>query len=67
MTRTGIAYTVEIIDPLLFSIDCRWIKQGAIEVTPQDLAVRTIDYGDGECDSEATISVGNFTLTFYMW
>ena len=35
-------------------------------LTPEDIEIRTLDYGDEECDSEATISVGNWSYIFNM-
>lgn len=67
INRNGVAFDMDIIDPLIFSIDCKWIKQGVLDITPEGVETRSLDYGDGECDNEATISVGDWSHTFYMW
>jgi hypothetical protein len=57
----GISYTAVITEPLYRSLSCRWIDQGKVEITPQGKRTRTIDFGDGSCDNQATISIGNRT------
>ena len=67
VNRNGLVYEMNIVDPLIFSIDCKWIKKGVLDIIPEGLATRTLDYGDGECDSQATLSIGKWTFPFYMW
>ncbi|OJW81884.1 MAG: hypothetical protein BGO69_15450 [Bacteroidetes bacterium 46-16] len=57
----GHAFTVNITSALRVAIGCPWIEQGTVEITPQNGNVRTIDYGSGNCDSEATLTVNNQT------
>jgi len=59
-------FTAEIIDPLHLSLDCRWIKEGALEITPQGLTVRTVDFGNGDCDEIASVIVNAITIPFSM-
>ncbi len=67
VNRDGLSFEMEIVDPLIFSVYCKWMKHGILDITSEGVATRTLDYGDGECDSEATISVGNWSYTFNMW
>ncbi len=59
----GDAFTATITNPLIKSTDCRWIKQGVIVFSVQDKADRTIDFGDGNCDDQAVVTVKNKTKT----
>ena len=40
---------------------CYWITAGTIEITPANLRTRTLDFGNGSCDDQATVTVGNQT------
>lgn len=50
-------YKKEIIDELVRKGDCRFIVEGIVQVTLNDNLVSTLDYGDGECDDVATLTV----------
>lgn len=53
----GFNYTANITTPLHRAMSCRWIDSGTIEITPEGKATRTIDFGNGNCDDQATVSV----------
>ncbi len=55
-----------ITSPLVVAMSCHWIKQGTIQLTPQGKAVRTLDYGSGNCDHFATLTVGSKTKTIVL-
>ena len=55
-----------IAEPLIVSVGCKWI-QGVLEIAPEGLNTRNLDFGDGECDNAASITIGNYTLNFFMW
>lgn len=40
------------------------VTKGILEIQPEDLDLRVVDYGDGSCDNEATVEIGNNTFTF---
>lgn len=61
--RNGVAYTANITTPLHRSMSCRWIDTGVITISPTGKAERELDYGNGNCDDEATIRVGSRTRT----
>jgi len=63
VNRNGVAYTVAITNALRVQIGCPWITQGTVVVTPVSRPERTIDYGNGTCDSTFTISVNGQTYT----
>ena len=56
-SRAGVHFTADITNPLIISVGCSNIKQGTIDVTPDGLAVRTIDFGTGDCDKDATVEI----------
>jgi hypothetical protein len=58
------SFTINITSPLLRALNCQWTKQGTIQITPSSASapVRTLDYGSGTCDNQATLTVnGNST------
>lgn len=52
-----VAYSVEIVRPLVDALDCNWINQGVINIYPQGATQRVLDFGEGQCESDATINV----------
>jgi hypothetical protein len=42
------------------------VSEGVIELKPEDLKLRTIDFGDGTCDNEATVSIGDNSYVYEM-
>lgn len=48
-------YASNIIDPLIKVPSCRFFIQGKVEQQPQGHALRSIDYGKGDCDNGATV------------
>ena len=55
--RQGQSYSVLITTALRVQFDCRWITEGVLELQPEDLALRTLDYGDGVCDNKAVLTI----------
>jgi hypothetical protein len=53
-------FTRTITTPLLFDASCDYIKSGVVELT-RNGTVSTINYGDGTCDSKATITTDGTT------
>jgi hypothetical protein len=66
INREGRAFDAQITVPLRV----QWcppaveITKGVLEVQPEDLKLRTVDYGNGDCDNEASVEIGNNTFTF---
>ena len=54
----GKTYTVKTTSPLRKELDCAWIVSGAIEVKTGNTAKKTLDFGTGTCDDQATLTVG---------
>jgi len=57
----GIEYSNEIITPVLVKSVCRFPVSGTIEMNITDVGTPVLDYGDGECDNIATITLGDRT------
>ncbi len=66
VNRDGLNFTVTITEALIVKIGCRWITKGVLEIVPEDLKTRTVDYGDGNCDNEATVTIGNKTYNIIL-
>lgn len=58
----GAQYTMSIINPIIKANACNWIQQGKIELQPIGGNLRTIDYGNGNCDDQATVTINGITL-----
>lgn len=66
--RDGRNFTVTITTALHLQA-CSYIAEitkGVVEIQPDDLKLRTIDFGDGTCDNSGTVTVGNKTKTFQL-
>jgi len=63
INRDGRSFVVDITTPLTKEISCKHIVSGVLEITPQDLATRSIDYGTGICDGIVTFSVASLSWT----
>ena len=57
--RKGVNYTRTITTPLHIATTCRFIKSGSIEFNRENEELIVVDYGNGECDALATITVGD--------
>ncbi len=71
INRNGDAYTTSITTPLVKRNPCTWIGEGIIEFSRNGLT-RTLDFGDGTCDRDATITladgtVKNVKIRHYWW
>jgi hypothetical protein len=57
--RNGTHYTIQIddLDPLHVKIGCRWIVSGKVSITPDGKSARTVNYGNGDCDNDATVLI----------
>ena len=57
----GNSFDVVITNDLRIELNCRWIVSGTLEITPEDGDTRTLDYGSGNCDDQATLTIKNKT------
>ncbi|HRS54720.1 MAG TPA: hypothetical protein P5250_08455 [Bacteroidales bacterium] len=59
------SYTAEIINPLKLSFGCKWINEGSLEISSESFSSKMIvDYGNSECNPQATLTVDNKTYNF---
>ncbi len=66
VNREGTAFSVSTPTPLRRELDCRWIVSGVLQVTPQGLDPRTLDFGNGACDNLAVGTIAGYTLDIYL-
>ena len=59
----GVSYTANILQPLRRAVSCQWMESGKIEITPANLATRTLDFGNTGCDNQATVTVNSNTYS----
>lgn len=64
MTKLGVEYSSEIIQPLIFKSSCRGNSiylpvSGIKTITIPEKPVITVNYGEGDCDSTFMISIGD--------
>jgi hypothetical protein len=60
INRKGNAYTLTIQNPLIVKMACKYITQGIIEFVNSKKTLE-IDYGNGSCDDDATITINGVT------
>ena len=56
-------YTMTIIQPLVRELGCKWFTSGKLEFQPAGKLLRTIDFGNGNCDNSATVLINGNTYT----
>lgn len=62
VARNGRPFEAQTISPLRVELNCPNVVSGILEVSPQDLETRSIDYGTGACDGIGMLTVGSFSL-----
>jgi hypothetical protein len=66
ISRNGVVYSAVITEDLVRKMDCRWLVDGIIEVTPQGGSTRTADFGDGTCDNIVTLTFRRYSFNLNM-
>ncbi len=62
----GASFTANITSALRWELSCHWLVSGTIELTPANKPTRTVDFGSGACDNQATVTIGTKTYTITM-
>ena len=62
--REGRNYTTTITNNLVKKSNCKWITSGTLELSPDGFRTRTVDFGNGSCDDDATFTVNGQTISF---
>jgi hypothetical protein len=52
----GKTWSSEIVTPLVKAFSCRWISKGTVQIRVND-TVGVLDFGNGDCDNTATVTV----------
>jgi len=65
-TLSDLTYSMTIINPLRWEASCRFLVSGTIEFDVDGVEPFSLDYGDGDCDNEATLSRGDDTKTILL-
>jgi hypothetical protein len=60
-TYKNLNFFIQTTEPLRVERDCEWIVSGELEVTPEGYDSRTLNYGDGNCDNKANLTVNGVT------
>lgn len=59
---TGQSFSSVITSPLISKMSCGYFVSGIVELTPAAEPVRTLNYGNGDCDNKATVTVSGITF-----
>lgn len=64
--RQGRGFTVSIpqSSPLMKHKTCQYVDKGVLTLTPEGFKERTVDFGNGSCDDDATFTVNGSTVAF---
>lgn len=57
----GKEFSLSIVKPLIKKVACRFLVAGSADIKSGTYPTRTIDYGSGDCDNKATITVSGAT------
>ncbi len=63
--RNNLAFTVNV-NQITKGANCKFITSGTLDITPAGFSLRTVDYGNGTCDDDATFTVNGQTVAFKM-
>lgn len=64
--RNNINYTCKITSPIVKRASCKWISKGTIEIAQENKAPRIVDFGDGNCDNKASVTINGNVFEFTM-
>ena len=62
--RKGLKYTSEITQPLIKKESCNYIESGIYQITPDSFPSRIVNFGNGDCDSKATVTINGKVYDF---
>ena len=62
INAAGNAYKFTTLTPLVKAKACQWIKAGQLKIERAGKLDATIDYGNGTCDDQATVTIGAKTI-----
>lgn len=64
ISRESKGYSSSVIEPLRYDNTCfnGTITMGEFEVVPQELSKRKVDFGNGDCDKKATVTINGISI-----
>ena len=57
----GTEFSVSIVKPLIKKVSCRFLVAGSTDIKSGTRPTRTLDYGSGDCDNKASVTVSGVT------
>jgi hypothetical protein len=61
-TTSNQDFTIIIASPLIWTVSCNRMVGGIFELTPEGEVTRVVNFGNGECDKYATVTVLGVTF-----
>jgi hypothetical protein len=58
---SGSSFSVNITRALHVALICPWIKDGTFDLIPSGKSARTVDFGAGTCDHDASVTINGHT------
>lgn len=65
-TFIGTQFSSNITSALIVALNCKWIEKGTIEFKPAGKLTRTIDFGNGDCDNIATVTIAGISFNILL-
>jgi hypothetical protein len=56
------AYTMNILQDLRVELSCRWIVSGLLRIEGSNSYTIDVDYGNGNCDGLAVVTINNYSI-----
>lgn len=66
ISSDSISYTITTPEPLNVLVCCKWVRSGILNINIEDFPTISIDYGETNCDNQASISFGGTTYPVTM-
>ncbi|MBI1222859.1 MAG: hypothetical protein GC180_09675 [Bacteroidetes bacterium] len=63
-TSSNAVYNLDIQSNLHRALACAYIDKGVLQISKTGITPRIIDYGNGTCDNDATLTVGSVSIPF---
>ena len=57
-------FTSTINSPLIIALNCAYIEKGLLTLSPTNLSNRIVNFGNGNCSNQATISINGTSYNF---
>lgn len=64
INRDGRSFSASVTTPLFKPFNYKYITSGQLDITPDKLKARTVNFGNGTLDNKATFSVGGQIFEF---